>query len=97
MSAVDEERASWLRRLDSLRECQVLSHTVRVTEQELAANAERLKGIESTQQQVNREREHCDQREQALQQRLTELRFKLGQALAFTGTTDAHAAQGGQS
>ena len=95
MRAVDADRAAYVRQLDSLRECQVLSHTVRVMEQELAANAKALEAIARTQQHVYQEQEHYQQRAQALAQQLEGLRFRLAQALAFTGTTDARSANGG--
>ena len=94
MRAVDADRAAYVRQLDSLRECQVLSHTVRVMEQELAANAKALEAIARTQQHVYQEQAHYQQRAQTLAQQLEGLRFRLAQALAFTGTTDTRSTNG---
>ncbi len=87
-SAIESEKASWVRQLEALRECQVLSHAASLAEEELRANASLVAHITQSQQRVAQEHHHYQQRGEQLTQLVEQLQFKLGQALAFTGTTD---------
>ncbi len=87
-ATLEATTASWRRKLEALRECQVLSHTLRRTEQDLLANTALVAHVTQAQQQVAEELAQHRQRGEALQRQVQELRFRLAQALTSTGTTD---------
>ena len=70
-ASLETARASQLRRLEALRECQALAADAKKTEEELRANALVIS-------------QHED-RARVLQQHLEQIRFKLAQALAVYG------------
>ena len=87
-ASVETERLSWKRQVDALRECQLLAGEVKVAEQELQTNAGMVAQILQAQQEIAQELARHQEHGQALQKRLDQLRFRLGQVLAFTGTID---------
>lgn len=86
---IEKNRTVWLRQLEALRECAVLSQACRVAEGELSANDRLVAQTLSSQEKIADELAHFNQRGEALRQQVVQLRFKLASALASTGTTDA--------
>ncbi len=87
-ASIESTKAAWVRQLESLRECQVLSHAVRRAIQELKANAAMVTYTAESQRTAAEELAHYQQRGHALQQQVDQLQFRLGQALACAGTTN---------
>ncbi len=87
-ASIESTKAAWVRQLESLRECQVLSQAVRRAMQELKANAAMVAHAIESQRKAAEELAQYQQRGHALQNQVDQLQFRLGQALAFTGTTD---------
>ena len=88
VASIESTKGVWVRQLEALRECQMLSHAVRMTEEEFQAAALLAQRVRQSQQQVTQELQHHDQRREALAQQLSQLRFQLAKVLACTGTTD---------
>ena len=85
-ASVEQTKASYLRQVNALRECQVLSHAAAMTEQELQANATMIASVGRSHEQVGQELARYQQRAAELQKRLEQLQFQLSQAFAFTAT-----------
>ena len=92
-STIETEKVVWLRQMEALRECQALSQAVRTAAQEQQANALLVTQISESQQRTAEELTQYQQRGEALHKHLEQLRFRLAQALAFTGTTDSSGTQ----
>ena len=88
--ALEATRVVRVRQLEALRECQALAHAASSAEEELRANAGRIAQITASQQQLAQELAQHQQQTPVLQQRVEQLRFKLAQALACTGTTSTY-------
>ena len=83
--AREAEKASLQRRLAALQECQVLAHEVRMAEQEAQASAAVIAQIVQSKQRLADELLRYQQRADALQQQVRELKVQLEQALASSG------------
>ena len=84
-SSIETAKATWARRLEVLQGYQLLAHEAKMAEEELRANAALVEQMSQSQQRVAAELAHYQQRSQALEQRVTELKFQVAQALASTG------------
>ena len=87
-ASIETERVSWKRRVEALHECQLLVEEAKAAEQDLQANAAMAAQVVQSQQQIAQELSRYQARGEMLQKRLDQLRFRLGQALALTGTVD---------
>ena len=96
-AAVERTRTVWIRQLEALRECAVLSHACRVAEQELHTNTTLITRTTQSQQQITGELAHYQQRGESLRQQVEQLRFKLANALASTGTTEKNDSSDGKA
>ncbi len=89
-ASLEKTRTLWVRQLEALRECAVLSQACRAAEQELKANAECVNQSIASQKRLAEELAQYQQKDQVLRGQVEALRFKLASALASTGTTDVH-------
>ncbi len=83
----EKSRALWVRQLDALKECEQLSQACRAAEQELKDAEGMVEKIAESRRQIEQELVHYQRRGEALRQGIGQLKFRLGQALAATGTT----------
>lgn len=85
LAAIEAARATSLRRLELLQECQRLSQALKTAEQELQAQHAAIAHLTQSKQRIEEETGRAQQRADALQQQVGTLRFNLAQSLAFTG------------
>lgn len=90
-AAIDAEKTASLQQLDALRECQMLSHAVRVAEQDLSVNTTIITQAVQSQQRAMEELARHRQQGDVLQREVAHLRARLAQALTATGTTEKSA------
>lgn len=91
--ALEQAKAAWQRQLEALRECQRLSHGIRVVQDEARANNVMLAQMTQFQQRVAEDAAHYQQRGEALRERIEQLRQRLQRTLALTGTVDPEQTQ----
>ncbi len=88
---LEKSRLAWTRQLDALKECALLSRTYREAEQALQANQQRIAATQESQNQLANTLAAYQQQQADLQKQAEQVRFRLANALAATGTTDQRA------
>ncbi len=84
---LEAAKTTWVKQLSALRECQVLSHELQMAEQSVQAHRILIEHTTQAQQRMAAELADQTQQQMRLQQRVEQLKFQLGHALALTGTT----------
>jgi chromosome segregation ATPase len=84
-SSIEAARAGLKRQLDALRDSQILSHAVKIAEDELRANAAMIEQIGRSQQRLAAEMAYYQERAAAVKQQAEELQVRLAQTLSQAG------------
>ena len=85
-TSIEADRTAAYKQLEALHVCQVLTHTIRVAEEELATNAILVAQAAQSQQRVAGEVAHYRQHGGELAQQINQLRSQLAKVVAETGT-----------
>ena len=80
--AIERARVTYERQLAALRECQTLSHTARLVQEELDACGHKMTESAQAQQRLADESARWASRREELRRRLDQLRQQVGQAMA---------------
>lgn len=86
---LEKSKTVWMRQLSALRDATALSAAFKQAQQAQQTNQQSLAQNQQLQQRLLQEMNEYQQKDAELKQKAEALRFKLANALAATGTTDA--------